>query len=70
MYCPIVKMAHLMQLVHSAIANRENGGKKTAYNNYSVDVAEMLGFITEVQGQIDGIFWNVTVIKMFRFVVL
>lgn len=46
------------------------GGKKTAYNNYSVDVAEMLGFITEVQGQIDGIFWNVTVIKMFRFVVL
>lgn len=28
MYCPIVKTAHLMQLVHSAIANRENGGEK------------------------------------------
>lgn len=55
MNCPIVKMAHLMQLVHSATANRENG-EKTAYNNYSVDVAEVLGFITEVQGQIDGIF--------------
>lgn len=38
MNCPIVKMAHLMQLVHSATANRENVGKKTAYNNYSVDV--------------------------------
>lgn len=69
MNCPIVKMAHLMQLVHSATANRENG-EKTAYNNYSVDVAEVLGFITEVQGQIDGIFWNVSVIKMFRCVVL
>lgn len=43
---------------------------KTAYNNYGVDVAELRGSITEVQGQIDGIFWNVSVIKMFGFVVL
>lgn len=28
---------------------------KTAYNNYSMDAAGVLSFITEVQGQIDGI---------------
>lgn len=49
-------MAHLMQLACSATANRDRGrGEKTAYNKYRVHIAELLGFITEAEGQIDGI---------------
>lgn len=49
-------MAHLMQLARSATANRgRGGGGETAYNKYRLHIAELLGFITEVDGQIDGI---------------
>lgn len=45
-----------MQLARSATANRGKGKKKKpAYNKYSVHIADMLGFITEVEGHIDGI---------------
>lgn len=43
-----------MQLARSATTNRERG-EKTAYSKYRVHIAELLGFITEVEGQIDGI---------------
>lgn len=33
MNCPIVKMAHLMQLVHSATANRENRERERKNKN-------------------------------------
>lgn len=44
MYCPIVKMAHLMQLVHSAIANRENGGKKNCLQQLQCGCCRNAGF--------------------------
>lgn len=50
-------MAHLMQLAHSASANRRRGAgkkeKKNAYGKYRVRIAELLGFITDVEGQKD-----------------
>lgn len=56
-------MAHLMQLARSATANRERG-EKIAYNKYMVHIAELLGFITDGEGQIDGILWDASVLKM------
>lgn len=52
-----------MQLAYSATANVRKEGvtkkqnkNKTAYYKYSVHAAEVLGFITGVEGKIDGIF--------------
>ena len=46
-------MAHLMQL---ACKHKKGGGeKKTAYDKYRVHIAGMLGFITDMEGQIDGV---------------
>lgn len=42
-----------MQLARSATANGGEGGG--GYNQPRVHIAEVLGFITEAEGQIDGI---------------
>lgn len=45
-----------MQLPCSPHCKQGNGGGggETAYNKYRVHIAELLGFITDVEGQIDG----------------